>query len=615
MCQALVELASETAPEDECLFENMNIHVKMVLTAYKKKKIAFMRELNFVTLAEDMASISCLVIGLPMLGWTFPVFGLMNRLSPPTNSYVDWKADCETRNSLVVSRIQSSGDPELDSKAFAKTMAEVQAKVLLGPFSCISDLPVSNPSIAPRCGIWECHGNAVAPDVRNIDNLLIGGQNSTAGSTHSHRPTDVDTLAAQGRSVARACPGHELSGWASDFAKAYKQVPGDPTQIGDIVLAQYDPVQMQTAFFVPLSQVFGSKTSPVNFPRYPAWFCTVVARIFRLPASHCVDDVIIIEESAVVDSGKMCWDLLMDLCGWKMNVEKEMSPAQVFCVIGVSVDLRPFPAGDPFIMVTVRRLEALFVLIKSILAKRSLGSGEASSLGGKLGFTLSSTFGRVGRCRIGPIMKRAYSQSKGLTKQLICCLLWWLSFLHEYSPRPIPTALASLPVVVSYSDGEGRNAGIGAALWHPHRQRPLAVYAEVPAMIRNQWKRVQGSDDFQDIFLVEALGPLLLLSAFPKVLRNCLWLHFIDNSAAEASLIRGSSSSDLGDHVIGLTWSLIQRRSLWAYFDRVSSSANPSDGLSRRTFHGPWEWVLQHPFPIDDLVAYAASFADGHLVR
>jgi hypothetical protein len=420
-------------------------------------------------------------------------------------------------------------------------------------------------------------------------------------------------LAAQCRAVAAVCPDQELAGWASDFAKAYKQVPGVPDQIGDLVLSQHDPVNCRAAFFVALSQVFGSKTSPLNFPRYPAWFCIVVARLFRLPCTHCVDDVIFIEELKVAASGKVCWDLLMDLCGWKMSSTKEMFPDQVFCVIGVSIDLRAFPGGDPSIMATNRRLESLDSLIKSILVKKALGSGEASSLAGKLGFTLSATFGRVGRCRIGPILGRAYSSQKTVGKSLVCCLSWWLKFLACYSPRPIPTNLKSLPVVVSYSDGEGGLAGIGAALWHPHKSRPLAVYAEVPVMIRNQWRIAQGSKKFEDIFLVEALGPLLLLSAFPKTLRNCLWIHFIDNSAAEASLIRGASSSDLGDHVIGLTWSKIEKQSLWAYFDRVSSSANPVDGISRRLFQGPWEWVRQIPFPIDELVSYAASFDDDLL--
>jgi len=604
--EALKVLASVVEVDDIEIYKNINPTVKAVLEAYLKKNICFMRELNFVTNPRDFAAVTCLVLGLPMLGWAFPAYGLMERKREPTNSYEDWKTDCASRNSILSSRIQGSGDAELDSKSFVKTMAEVDAKVLLGPFYDLTDIPFEFPGIAPRCGIWECHGDAVVPDVRNIDDLLAGEQNSTAGSTHAHRPTDVDALAAQTRAVSHARPGMKLSGWASDFAKAYKQVPGDPSQVGEVVLAQFDPTRGSVSFFVALSQVFGSKTAPVSFSRYPAVFCIMVALLFMLPATHCVDDVIIIEGSDVADSGKLCWDLLMLLCGWKMSASKDQKPSQLFTVIGVSVDLRPFPNGDPSIMVTRRRLQSLETMIRWILVKMWLGSGEAASLSGKLGFTLSATFGRCGRCRIKPILKRAFSRSGPLGNVLVLCLRWWLTFLKMYTPRAIPTSLASLPCVVSYSDGEGGLAGIGAAVWHPHFPRPLAVYSEVPNMIRDQWRVIQQSEKFEDIFLVEALGPLLLLKAFPKVLRNCLWIHFIDNEAAEASLVRGASSSDLGDHVVGLTWSLIQKHHLWAYFDRVSSKANPVDGLSRRCFQGPWERVVQLPFPVDELVAFAS---------
>ena len=141
--------------------------------------------------------------------------------------------------------------------------------------------------------------------------------------------------------------------------------------------------------------------------------------------------------------------------------------------------------------------------------------------------------------------------------------------------------------------------------------KPLAVYSEVPDIVRDQWRWVSGYEEYQDIFLVEALGPLVLLLSFPKALRDCLWTHYIDNSAAEASLVRGASSSDLGNHIVGLTWSLIHKRRIWPYFCRVQSKANPVDGLSRRRFNGPWERVHVRPFPLDQLVDFAQSFNDG----
>ena len=200
-----------------------------------------------------------------------------------------------------------------------------------------------------------------------------------------------------------------------------------------------------------------------------------------------------------------------------------------------------------------------------------------------------------------------------MARQIRCwferCLKWWLRFLEHYHPRQVPSAIHSLPLVISYSDGEGGLAGIGAAVWSSCLARPLAVYTEVPVELRCYWAD-ESQKQGNDIFLVEALGPLILLLAFPKLLRQSRWLHFIDNTAAESSLIKGASSLSHGDHVVGLTWALVQERFLWPYFDRVESNANPVDGSSRRRFAGPWEQVHTRPFPMDKLREFARSFDD-----
>jgi hypothetical protein len=114
-----------------------------------------------------------------------------------------------------------------------------------------------------------------------------------------------------------------------------------------------------------------------------------------------------------------------------------------------------------------------------------------------------------------------------------------------------------------------------------------------------------GKATYKDIFLVEAVGPLLILEAFPKLVKDALWIHFIDNSGSEASLVSGSSSIDAGDHVVGMTWERIARRRLWPYFDRVESQANPVDKLSRGKSSGPWRRVTEVEFPTRELMALA----------
>ena len=200
-------------------------------------------------------------------------------------------------------------------------------------------------ALAPRCCIREVHGAAEVPSVRNIDNLVVGGQNSIAGTTAAHRPTDVDGLAAQTRADAEAYPEEDLQGWPSDFKGAFKQVPAVLLFLSLLVLVQYSPALKKPIYWLPLSQVFGSKMAPINFCRYPTWFCDTVAALFAVPMSHCVDDMISVEPAKVVESGWASWRLMAELAGWELNEEKSPWPSSWFQVIGVLLDLQATPGG------------------------------------------------------------------------------------------------------------------------------------------------------------------------------------------------------------------------------------------------------------------------------
>jgi hypothetical protein len=77
-----------------------------------------------------------------------------------------------------------------------------------------------------------------------------------------------------------------------------------------------------------------------------------------------------------------------------------------------------------------------------------------------------------------------------------------------------------LPTIISYSDGEGATAGVGVAVWCPWLPHPVAAFTNVPEQVRNMWASLSGKQEYRDIFLVEAVGPLLALIAFPKRMRG-----------------------------------------------------------------------------------------------
>ena len=110
----------------------------------------------------------------------------------------------------------------------------------------------------------------------------------------------------------------------------------------------------------------------------------------------------------------------------------------------------------------------------------------------------------------------------------------------------------------------------------------------IPEDLRSEWDVNKKMNRFNDIFEVEAVGPLLVLYNFGDELVGCLWLHFVDNAAALSALVRGSSSVESGECITGLTWSHIVGCGCLPWFDRVESASNPTDGLSRGKLQGPW---------------------------
>ena len=176
----------------------------------------------------------------------------------------------------------------------------------------------------------------------------------------------------------------------------------------------------------------------------------------------------------------------------------------------------------------------------------------------------------------------------GLNRQLRSCISWWIHHLPILPARPVPINLEKRKVMISYSDGEGSNAQVGIALWAQGQKKARAGVVRIPDDLRRKWDGKMKGNRYNDIYEVEAVGPLLVLANFGEDLVDCLWLHFVDNAGALSSLVRGGSSVESGDHITGLTWSYIVGVGCMPWFDRVDSASNPTDGLSRERLQGPW---------------------------
>ena len=172
----------------------------------------------------------------------------------------------------------------------------------------------------------------------------------------------------------------------------------------------------------------------------------------------------------------------------------------------------------------------------------------------------------------------------------------------KFWTRNLPIVSCEVPVnpqhlllAVSYSDGEGETAGVGIALWLPCGE-VVAGYTQVPDELRLLWTQRQSLGDAKDIFEIEAVGPLLVLWNWGCRFKSHLRIHFIDNEGSLAALAKGSSSVLSGELIVGMTHELVAQHGIVSWFDRVDSSSNPVDKLSRGSMDGPWKLVRIH-FP------------------
>ena len=92
------------------------------------------------------------------------------------------------------------------------------------------------------------------------------------------------------------------------------------------------------------------------------------------------------------------------------------------------------------------------------------------------------------------------------------------------------------------------------------------------------------------------------------IVPGSLWVHYIDNDSALATLVKGSSSVMSGECITAFTHSKIADLGLWTWFDRVASDDNPVDKLSVSWVHGRPMGVEAHRVPAGVVGKFACLY-------
>ena len=599
-------LASLCETENRVIANATHEYIRKVV---EKRNVAFMREVTLICSGLDVNLFVDYVFGLPMLGWARHSPVMVQRSSEMPRAERPSPEEVATENAEVLKRAKPSYSRKLYELAWAKTKKEFESFSMVGPYHSLAQLPPGLPRLLNRFGILEMHGGATEESCRVIDDGKARGHNADSANTAAHRPADLDLLVAICRAVVMLFPREPLSGFPSDFKSAYRQVTSDPLQALDFVIASWDTDANRQVFFMAATQIFGSGNAPLNFTRYADFCCRALASLFAIPAVHCVDDVIDIEIQRFIASSFACWRAFAVLCGWDVPDEKSPPPSQFFRALGAMLDFRAHPDGPLLLRPAEDRVEALTKTLLSCLDQQRLSPSLAGKLYGKLMFMSSQYYGRLGRALLRAFSRRQHENRSLLNPQILAAIDFWVRNMRNLRPREVPVCLNEAPLFISYSDGEGETAGVGVALWFPNGSA-IAGFMHLPEQVRQVWSRAATCGEHYDIFEIEAVGPALVLHNWGHLIPDgSLWLHFIDNDAALATLVKGSSSVLSGEVITAHTHSLISRSGLWPWFDRVASKDNPVDQLSRGKPEGPWE-LVDIEFPPDLLVelnAYIGS--------
>lgn len=275
------------------------------------------------------------------------------------------------------------------------------------------------------------------------------------------------------------------------------------------------------------------------------------------------------------------------LLGFTLDPEKSQLPAAVAHILGVVLNAESL-ATQRLLRVEAKptRLANFHVLTNRILETGCLTPSLAASLLGKFGFLCSTLFGKLGRCCTAAIRERQYASSAdtSLTLPIRQCLYLKRHLLYVSPPRQFRFGSCQPPLLLytDASDVPERDDRfiVGGVLVDPQRGPALEYFSwVVPPAVVSSWLPKKSYMGQLEIFA----GPVAL-ATWASQLRHRDVLHFVDNDAAAACLVKGYSPKLDSSALVGEHWSHAADAAVNLYIDRVESKSNIADGPSRQDF-------------------------------
>ena len=372
----------------------------------------------------------------------------------------------------------------------------------------------------------------------------------------------------------------------NDLKKAYRQMPsGHP---GATVVAIWNPTAKRVEFFIVLGMPFGLASSVLQFNRPMELLQAVFRRLFAVPCAHYYDDWVAPSPAFAAKSDDSTIRALHAITGIMLDDGKHCPPNAVNAFTGVEYDFSESHNALVIIRIKPDRRTKMLELISEILETQSCTAGTASTLRGKLFFTCTQAFGRVGRAPLQALVNRQYSTDTYIDGPIADCLTFATFFLENADafPRVFKLIADPRPHLIIWTDASWENGGgmLGAVVYDPISQSFMYSSATIPQWMIDRWNNLL-PDRTQRIFQAEILAAILPYFSLPNSLtRDRRVLHFVDNTSALYALFNGYSRMPDSSWMVNMFHCLnaTLRADIW--WEYVASKANIADLPSRNEF-------------------------------
>ena len=386
--------------KDEAAFKTkLPDHLKNILAP--KRLLAFremLQEQNY----PDMGVFEEISEGTVLTG-TVPNSGLFEKVFRPCEITEDFLRNNATQNrKAIFHATRSSGDSEIDSVVYQKTLEEVEAGWLTGPID-FENLP-RDAIVSTRFGLRQPN------KIRLIDNLSGSQVNCTVQSFESPKPHTTDVVASILLSLLD-CKDKDFVGRAYDLKSAYRQLGVHEKSLWASYISVFNPKKNKPEIFQLLAVPFGASRAVFSFLRvaHSIWWlgCTAL----KLVWSNFYDDFITFSSCDCAKNTHETVDLFFKCLGWKYAEEGEKSGefAKAFGALGIEVDLENFTSGFVEFKNTPKRVCELVDCIDNFIKAESMDLLSSQKLRGRMQFADSQLFGRIGRLCLRAVTDHAYS--------------------------------------------------------------------------------------------------------------------------------------------------------------------------------------------------------------